>query len=68
MAQREKLAVTRHLTRRVAELERELEVTKRLQESLLDIASDKRKYRRSALWAWREVEVILANSFALRKP
>lgn len=60
--QREKLAVTRHLTARVTELEAELAAARRPLVTLRDIAAEKRRLRKSTVWAWREVEQLLANS------
>lgn len=59
-------AVYKAQQKRIEELEREIEVMKRLQSSLLDIAADKQRLRRSTVWAWNEVEAILANSFVVR--
>lgn len=55
-------AVTRHLTKRVSELEAELYVARRPLNTLHLIAQEKKRLRKSALWAWREVEDLLANS------
>ena len=55
-------AVHKHLVKRVTELERDLEIARRPLATLREIAQEKRKRRKSTVWAWREVETLLANS------
>ena len=57
-------AVYKAQQKRIEDLTAEVAALRTLQSALLDIAEDKRKFRRSAVWAWNEIETILANSFA----
>lgn len=60
-------AVYKAQQKRIEELESELAAMRSLQASLLEIAADKNRFRRSTVWAWREVEMILATSFAVKR-
>lgn len=55
-------AVYKAQQKRIERLEVELEIARRPLATLRDIASEKRKRRKSTVWAWREVEQLLMNS------
>ena len=55
-------AVYKAQQKRIGRLEVELEIARRPLATLRDIASEKRKRRKSTVWAWREVEQLLMNS------
>ena len=55
-------AVYKAQQKRIAALERDLEIARRPLGTLRDIASEKQRLRKSTVWAWREVEQLLMNA------